>query len=239
MNKVELTIDQLDYSAAEAYKTLRTNLKFCGDDKRVIALTSCMANEGKSSVALNLAISLAEAGEKVILVDADLRNSVLLGKAKMQGEVRGLTHYLSRQASLVDTICTTNINNLHLIFAGPVPPNPAELLGSGAFIQMIDSLRGVYAYVIIDTPPLGMVIDTAIIAQHCDGTALVVESGADSYRFVLDIKDQLQKAGCPILGVILNKVDTNRGAYGGYGRYGRYGRYGAYGRYGSYGKYGK
>lgn len=242
MNRVELKKDELDYSSSEAYKTLRTNLKFCGDDKRVIALTSCMANEGKSSVALNLAISLAEAGEKVILVDADLRNSVLLGRAQVTGEVKGLTHYLSKQTSLVDTVCMTNIPNLHVIFAGPVPPNPAELLGSKQFPQMIEALRKVYNYVIIDTPPLGMVIDPAIIAESCDGIALVLESGADSYRFVLNIKEQLEKANCPILGVILNKVDANRGGYGkygGYGRYGSYGRYGRYGKYGGYGQYGK
>ena len=239
MNKVEINNDKLDYSSSEAYKSLRANLKFCGDDKRVIALTSCLANEGKSSVALNLAISLAEAGEKVVLVDADLRNSVLLGRAKVTGEVKGLTHYLSRQASLVDTVCMTNIPNLHLIFAGPVPPNPAELLGSRQFLQMIEALRKVYSYVIVDTPPLGLVIDPAIIAENCDGIAIVLESGTDSYRFVLNIKEQLEKAGCPILGVILNKVDANQGGYGKYGGYGRYGSYGRYGRYGQYGKYGK
>ena len=241
MNRVDIKKDELDYSSSEAYKTLRTNLKFCGDDKRVIALTSCMANEGKSSVALNLAIALAEAGEKVVLVDADLRNSVLLGRAQVTGEVKGLTHYLSKQASLVDTVCMTNIGGLHVIFAGPVPPNPAELLGSPQFPQMVEALRKVYNYVIVDTPPLGLVIDPAIIAENCDGIALVLESGADSYRFVLNIKEQLEKAGCPILGVILNKVDSSRGGYGKYGGYGRYGygRYGRYGRYGKYGQYGR
>ena len=237
MEKVELTLEQLDYSAEEAYKTLRTNIKFCGEDKKVIAVTSCMENEGKSSVSMNLAVSLAQSGEKVILVDADLRKSVLVGRNKVREEIIGLTHYLSQQAQMANVMYSTNVEGFDIIFAGPSAPNPAELLGNKHFAALLEVLRKNYDYVIIDTPPLGMVIDSAIIAQQCDGTIIVIESGSDSYRFVRNVKEQLEKAQGPILGVVLNKVDVSKASY--YGRYGRYGKYGKYGKYGQYGAYGQ
>lgn len=235
MRSIEIIVPELDYTASESYKTLRTNLKFSGSDKKVIAVTSCMENEGKSTVVMNLAIALAEAGEKVVMVDADLRKSVLLGRTKVGEEVLGLTHFLSKQAALNDVVNVTNVANFHVIYAGPTPPNPVELLGSKHFANMIDALRKVYDYVLIDCPPLGMVIDAAVISQQCDGVMLVVESGVDSYRFVRSIQEQLEKAKCPILGVILNKVDMSKGGYYGhyYGKYGKYGKYGSY--YGNYG----
>ena len=133
MNKVKVVRTALDYAADEAYKSLRTNLQFCGDDKKVIALTSCTQNEGKSNVAFHLGVSLAEAGKRILLVDADLRKSVLLGRVQVQEEVKGMTHYLSKQAKLSEVVCVTDIPNFHIVFAGPVPPNPAELLGGRYF----------------------------------------------------------------------------------------------------------
>lgn len=226
MVNVDIKTPKLDYSATEAYKSLRTNLQFCGEDKKVIAITSCTPNEGKSSVTMNLAISLADVGKKVLLVDADLRKSVLVGRTKVKGMSKGLTHYLSRQASLIDVICSTNVPNFHMIFAGPVPPNPAELLGGKLFKEMIKSLRKIYDYILIDTPPLGSVIDSVVVAEECDGSVLVIESGVISYRFAQEVKGQLEKSNCPILGVILNKVDMSKQRY--YGKY--YGKY--YGEYG-------
>ena len=217
MINVEIKTKKLDYSAAESFKSLRTNLQFCGEDKKVIAVTSCTPNEGKSSVTMNLAVSLAEAGKKVLLVDGDLRKSVLVGRTKVKGMSKGLTHYLSKQASLIDVICSTNVPNFHMIFAGPVPPNPAELLGGKLFKEMISSLRKIYDYILIDTPPLGSVIDSVVIAEECDGSVLLIESGVISYRFAQEVKEQLAKSNCPILGVILNKVDMFKQVY--YGKY--------------------
>ncbi len=219
---------KLDYRTSEAYKTLRTNIEFCGKDVKVIALTSCTPGEGKSSVSVQLAASLAEAGKKVMFIDADLRKSVLLGRLRIHQNVKGLVHLLSGQGQLADVICMTDIPNLHMIFAGPVPPNPAELLGSKYFKKLLSSLREVYDYIIIDTPPLGSVIDSAVIAQECDGAALVLSANAISYKFAQDVKEQLEKSNCKILGVILNKVDMSGNSY--YGKY--YGKY--YGQY--YGK---
>lgn len=227
MVNVEIKTQKLDYSGAEAYKSLRTNLQFCGEDKKVIAITSCAPNEGKSSVTMNLAVSLAEAGKKVLLIDADLRKSVLVGRTKVKESIKGLTHYLSKQAALIEVICATNVKNMHIVYAGPVPPNPAELLGGKYFRELLSSLRKVYDYILVDTPPLGSVIDSAIIAEECDGSIMVIETGVISYRFAQDVKSQLEKSNCPILGVVLNKVDMSKQGY--YGKY--YGRY--YGKYGN------
>ena len=229
MKRVTIVQDALDYHVDEAFRVLRTNLQFCGEDKRVIAVTSSIPGEGKSNTSLRLAISLAEVGKKVVLVDADLRKSVLNQRMTVGEEIKGLSHYLSKQETLPNIVNSTNIDNLNLIVAGLVPPNPAELLNEEPFTKMIKVLRKVYDYIIIDTPPLGSVIDSAIIAEKCDGVILVIESGAVSGRFVEENIKQLEKSGCPILGAVLNKM--NREQRGRYGKY--YGRYGnKYSRYG-------
>lgn len=231
MKQVKVYFEKDNYHITEAYKSLRTNIQFCGKDKKVIALTSCTPNEGKSSVSIQLAASLAEAGKKTLLIDADMRKSVLMGRSDISGqEIQGLTHFLSGQSNLTDVICATDVKNFHIIYSGPFPPNPAELLGGKTFKNMLNALRDIYDYIILDTPPLGSVIDSAIIAGSCDGVIMVVESGAISYRFAQEVKEQLEKSNCPILGAVLNKVDMQKQSYGKYGKY-----YGKYGKY--YGKY--
>ncbi|MDF2486354.1 MAG: polysaccharide biosynthesis protein [Herbinix sp.] len=219
------TREELDFRTNESYKTLRTNIQFCGDDIKVISLTSCMPSEGKTSVSFNLAVSFAEAGKKVILIDADLRRSVLAGRYRV-GEVQGgLTHYLIGEKKLDEVVKDTDINNMDVIFAGATCPNPAELLNHQRFEDMINILKEIYDYVIIDTPPLGSVIDGAIISRICDGAVLVLEANLISYRFAHDVKEQLKKSNCKILGAILNKVPIDKQGY--YGRY--YGKH--YGKY--------
>ena len=226
MNSVMIKRGKQDYFTEEAFKSLRTNLQFCGEDKKVIAITSSIPNEGKSTVSLTLATSMAEAGKKVLFIDADLRKSVLAGRVKMNGDIKGVTHFLSKQESLQNIICSTDVKNLYVTIAGPVPPNPTELLGGTLFKEMIAAARQVYDYVIIDTPPLGSVIDSAIVAKNCDGAVIVIESGAISYYFAQNVKKQLEKSNCPILGAVLNKVDQNvNGKYGKYGKYSKYGNY--------------
>lgn len=229
MKSIKVVNDKLPYNVDEAYKSLRTNLFFCGEDKKVITITSCTPNEGKSNVSFNLAVSLSQAGKRVLLIDADLRRSKLLGKIEAEGELKGLSHFLSQQESLTNVVYSTNIPKFHLICSGAVPPNPAELLGSVHFKQLLESLRDVYDYIIIDTPPLGSVIDGAVIAEECDGSILVIESSVISYRFAQEVKDQLAKCDCPILGVVLNKVEPVRQHY--YRKYGKYDKYGKYGKY--------
>ena len=172
-------------------------------------------------MSLNLAMSLADSGKKVLFIDADLRKSVLIGRTEVEEEIKGLSHFLSYQAAVDEVIFATNIPRFHIIYAGAVPPNPAELLGGTYFKQLLTAVRKLYDYVIIDTPPLGSVIDGAVIADECDGSVLVIESGAISYRFAREVKEQLEKCNSPVLGVILNKVDMNKQEY--YGKY--YGKY--------------
>lgn len=218
---VMITRNELDYRTKESYKALRTNIQFCGNDIKVISLTSCTPNEGKSSIAFNMAESFAEIGKKTIFLDADLRKSVLIGRYKV-GEVEfGLSHYLSGQNTLEEVICHTDTDDLDIVFCGSYSPNPAELLSHSRFEDMIKILREDYDYIIVDTPPLGSVIDSAIIAGSVDGVILVIESNAISYKFARSVKQQLEKTNCRILGSILNKVPMDKSKY--YGKY-----YGAY-----------
>lgn len=214
-------ITRKNFQLEEAYKTLRSNIQFSGSDVKVIGFTSSQPDEGKSSVSLNLAVSMAELGKKVMFIDGDLRKSVLLGRYRINKPINGLTHYLSGLNSLNQIIYSANVDNLHLIFSGQIPPNPSELLNSKVFSELISDLRKEYDYIIIDTPPLGSVIDAAIIAQNCDGMILVVESNSVSYKFVQKVKEQLDKSDAKILGVVLNKVDMSDIGY--YGKY--YGKF--------------
>jgi capsular exopolysaccharide synthesis family protein len=235
---------RLDTTISEAYKKLRSNVQFSGRHNRVIGITSTIPNEGKSIIAMNLAFSLSELGKRVIFIDADLRHSVLIGRYKVGRQVKGLTHYLSGVNSFDEIVCETNVKNLHMVFSGTVPPNPSELLESVYFRELVKQLRQAYDYVIIDTPPIGAVIDAAIVGKECDGVLLVIGSGDISYKGVQRTESQLRASGSKIIGVALNKVPMGKAGrgygkygYGGYGGYGNYGNYGEYGNYGSVGKY--
>lgn len=224
-----------DYHYNEAIKTLRTNIQFCGSGIRTIMLTSSLPDEGKSDIAFALASSLAQIGKKVVLIDADIRKSVLVSRYQLENEVYGLSQYLSAQENLEKVLYDTNIDNLSIIFAGPYSPNPAELLEEELFEKLIREMKEQYEYIIIDTPPMANLIDGAIVARQCDGAVMVVESGMISYRLEQKVKGQLEKSGCRILGVVLNKVSMEQNGY--YNKY--YGRFGKYGKYSKYTKYGK
>lgn len=224
-----------DYNYNEAIKTLRTNLQFSGNNLKTIMLTSAMPDEGKSDISMALAMSLAQIGKKVLFMDADIRKSILVVRYQLSHDVNGLSQYLSGQRKMEEILYHTSIENMDVIFAGPYSPNPSELLEEDLFEQLIMDAENTYDYVIIDTPPMANLIDGAIIARHCDGAVMVVESGAISYRLEQKVKSQIEKSGCRILGVVLNKVDLREDKY--YGRYGKYGKYSRYGRYGKYGKY--
>ncbi len=221
-------ISDLDIKTKEAYKTLRTNVQFCGDDVKVISITSCVPNEGKSMVSFNLAVSIAETGKKVLFVDADLRKSVLIGRYKINKAIKGLTQYLSGVEELDSVKYTTNVENLDMILSGPVPPNPAELLNNEKFTALVEITKKEYDYVVIDTPPIGQVIDPAIVAQQTDGVIFLVSQANVSYKYAQKQIEQLKRSGCRILGAVLNKVDPEgKGSYYG-GYYGKYykGKYG-------------
>lgn len=221
---------QMVKSMEEYYNSIRTNIQFSGRDLKVITLTSAQPGEGKSTTSTNLAISFARAGFRTLLIDADTRNSVMSGTFKSNERYQGLTSFLSGNAELSDIICDTNIDNLMIIPAGQVPPNSTALIQNDNFKAMIEIVRGLYDYVIIDTPPLGLVIDAAILAHYSDASLLVVKAGADKRRTVTKLKEQLEQSGSVFLGVILNKYDIHLDKYGSYGSYGGYGSYGNYGK---------
>lgn len=222
-------LKKLDFVSNEAYKTLRTNITFCGEDVRVIAVTSSTPNEGKTNVTFNLARAFAEDNKRILFIDADIRKSVLEARLGADQEVKGLSHYLTGKAELKDIVYGTNIDHMDFIGTGPVAPNPSELLGNQKFQRLLEWARSEYQYVMIDCPPIGSVIDAAVVARQCDGAVYVIESEATSWRLAQRGKEQLEKTGCKILGAVLNKVEMSGKRYG-YGKY--YGKY--YGRY--YGK---
>lgn len=221
MKSVILHKSRQDYRSKEAYKVLRTNIEFSGVENQVLLVTSSIPNEGKSTISMGLACALSEAGKKVLLVDADLRKSVMMGRYRVTEEVKGLTHYLSGHAEVEEIVCKTQDQGLSVVFAGIVPPNPSELLGSKRFEKFIGMMRRIFDYILIDAPPLGSVIDAAVIAQVCDASILVIGANTVSRRYIRTVRNQLEKTGCPLLGAVLNKADFGQNKY--YGRY--YGEY--------------
>lgn len=216
---------QIAKSTEEYLNSIRTNIQFSGRDLKVLTITSVQPGEGKSTTSTNLAISFASAGFRTLLIDADTRNSVMSGTFKANERYQGLSSFLSGNAELSEVICDTNVENLMVIPAGQVPPNPTSLLQNANFNSMIETVRNLYDYVIIDTPPIGLVIDAAVVAQKADASILVTEAGAIKKRFIQKAKEQLEQSGTPFLGIILNKVDNTVDSYGSYGAYGSYGEY--------------
>lgn len=217
----------------ESLRELRTNIRFCGNEIRTILFTSVNPNEGKSTVVMNLARSLVDSGNKVLVIDSDMRKSVLVGRHRAKrtdgGTILGLSHYLSGQNSLDDVLCATQFEDLDIIFAGRSVVNPTELLENRYYEELIRKMRGSFDYVLIDCAPLTAAIDAAVIARECDGAVIVVSQGEASSKSVVSVKKQLETSGVRVLGVVLNKVDVKKTGY--YGKY--YGNY--YGKY--YGKY--
>jgi len=211
MNKTQLKLSGVDnFFMQEAYKVLRSNIQFCGQSIRVIAITSCYENEGKTSVSLHLGKCFAELGKKVLVIDADMRKSVMVGRNSTSKDVQGLSELLTGLAEINDCVYETQYQFLNVIFSGKYPPNPVELLSTENFGELITSMREKYDYVIIDLPPLGAVIDAAVVAPQCDGVALVISDGNVRLSVAKEVISQLKISKSKILGVIRNNTNKKK-----------------------------
>lgn len=197
-----------DFVTVEAFKTLRSNLLFCGSDIKTIVVTSTFENEGKSTVSAELSKSLAEIGKKTLMIDADMRKSVVLRRNLKAQNIMGLSELLSNQATVEEVLYHTQLPEFDVIFSGHFPPNPVELLSSKRFTQILECFKTVYDFIIIDTPPLAPVIDAAVISANCDGAILVISPGKAKIQETLAVKEQLLKSGCKILGAVINETDS-------------------------------
>ncbi|HEV4807588.1 TPA: capsular polysaccharide biosynthesis protein Cps4D [Streptococcus pneumoniae] len=226
MPTLEIAQKKLEFikKAEEYYNALCTNIQLSGDKLKVISVTSVNPGEGKTTTSVNIAWSFARAGYKTLLIDGDTRNSVISGFFKSREKITGLTEFLSGTADLSHGLCDTNIENLFVVQSGSVSPNPTALLQSKNFNDMIETLRKYFDYIIVDTAPIGIVIDAAIITQKCDASILVTATGEANKRDVQKAKQQLKQTGKLFLGVVLNKLDISVDKYGVYGFYGNYGK---------------
>lgn len=224
MKTIELKlIENENYFIREAFNTLRTNVLFCEKNVKTILIISAAAHEGKTTVALELSKCLALANKKVLFVDADLRMSVAASRHTNARGVVGLSQVLSGQAAVEEAIYHTQLEGLDIVLAGPFPPNPVDLLDGETFKDFIRTQRENYDFVIIDSPPLGMVVDAAVIGAVADGAILVIGTGMIKYRREQVVKDQLEKSGCKILGAVLNTA-SRKSSLGGV-KYGYYSKY--------------
>ena len=235
MEKIELrNVRPHGYAKKESLRALKTNIQFCGDDIKTILFTSAVPNEGKSTVTFDLARSLAESGKSVLVVDTDMRKSVLVGRLRARTakgqEIRGLSHYLSGQEKLSNVLYSTQVPKLFMVFAGPAVPNPTEILEKKYFEELITFGKQNFDYVLLDCAPIGAAIDAAVVAKNCDGAIIVISQGNVGSRIISGVKKQLEASGVRILGAVLNKVKMEKSHYGKY--YGKY--YGNY--YGNYNK---
>ena len=218
---------------AEAYRAIRTNIRFTGVDKppvQTILITSALPDEGKSTIAVNLAVVLAKAGNKVLVVDGDMRNPTI--HKLLNVEKDGLSNFICQdELPYTDFVKHLEGQEVDYLTAGPVPPNPSELLLSRRFVDTLTQMKEDYDFILIDTPPVIPVADAAGLSHYVDGVILVIESDKNPPRILIDAKKRLVQAGANILGAVLNKVKVEHNKRYGYG-YGKgygYGYYYAYG----------
>lgn len=222
---IKPVMSKVPFAVNEAINVLRGNVQLSGNNIRAVAVTSSLAHEGKSSMAFRLAKSMASLEKRVLYLDGDIRNSTTQIRYEIMGDKVGLSEYLCGEASKEKIIYHTDDQWLDMIFTGAKAPNPSALVSGPLFQELMQFLKSIYDYVIVDTPPLNLVIDGLLIAKQCDGTVLVVESGITERAQAEKARRQMEYAGINILGAVVNKVRMNERRYGyGYG-YG-YGKYG-------------
>ena len=232
----------------ESFRGLRTNLRFVmAPGEKVICITSCMPGEGKTFVATNLAMSLALLGKRVLIMGLDIRKPRLVQLFGLPQSKKGISTFLSSEGAdfklLEEQIFKGVVNaNLDVLPAGVIPPNPGELITREQLDKGVEHLKTIYDYIIIDTPPVGLVSDTFELGRLADVTFVVVRSEKTTKGDVEGINRLAEEKKLPKINLVLNGVDLSKRKYGfyyGYGKYSSYSKYGTYyGRYGHYGTYG-
>lgn len=213
---------ELPYAMEEAINRLRINISFLGTDIRKIMVISTMPNEGKSFVAMQLWHQIAQAGTPTLLLDADLRKSVMTDKYEIVSEkdtIQGTSHYLANDYPIEEAILHTQWEKGDILPNVDNVVNPSMLLESERFEEMLDYMEQKYRYIFVDSPPLNLVSDGERIGNLCDGAILVVRGGVTSKHMVKNSIRQLERAGCPLLGIVLNRVEGAKAGYY-YKRYG-------------------
>lgn len=207
---------------AEALRTLRTNLQFASIDKPIksLSVTSATPEEGKSTISCNLAVVYAQAGKKVLLIDADLRKPTV---HKIFGitNIVGLSSVIIGAATVGEAVQETAVEGLSVLMSGPLPPNPAEIVGTNRMKQLIAELGEDYDIIIVDTPPVAAVSDPLIVSTIVDGTVLVVAHGQANREIVQQAVAGLRKVKANLLGVVMNQVPVNGAGYTYYQYYGQ------------------
>ncbi|EXX91444.1 capsular biosynthesis protein [Paenibacillus darwinianus] len=196
---------------SEAYKILRTNIQFSNLDVDIqtIMVTSTAMGEGKSTTSANLAVTYAQAGRKVLIIDADLRKPTQHHILRVSNRV-GLTSVLSHQCQLDAVLLDTTMDHLSIIPSGPIPPNPSEILASKRMNGLLEDLKSRFDIIIIDTPPVLAVTDAQIMAAQSDGVLMVVDSGKVKKDAALRAKASLDMVGAKLIGVVLNNISRSR-----------------------------
>ena len=225
-------IGELPYAMEEAVNRLRINIGFLGEEIRKIMVISTLPNEGKSLVSMHIWRQMAVAGVDTVLLDVDMRKSVIKDVHKLEPvnsneKLYGTTNYLSGEVSLDQALYHTQFEHGDLMFNMENAVNPSIMLESSRFTKLLDELSEKYRYVFLDSPPLNLVSDGERIGSQCDGALLVIRAGFTPTSVVKASIAQLERANCPVLGVVLNRADGSKGGYytkkyGGYG-YGYYG----------------
>lgn len=218
MNKIKMdSIQEIPYAVEEAINRLRINVSFLGNEIKKIMVVSTLPNEGKSFVTMQIWKQMANAGIKSVLVDADMRNSVLVKKNDMERqdgkEMKGLANYLAEDFSLDEVTYESPFENGDIIPNVENIINPSMLLEGDKFGNMLNELSKDYRYVFVDAPPLGLVSDAEKIGSMCDGAILFIRSGETTRAEVKNSIKQLERSGCKILGVVLNRATDLKNKY--------------------------
>ncbi|TCI77901.1 polysaccharide biosynthesis tyrosine autokinase [Exiguobacterium sp. SH0S1] len=199
---------------SEQYRTIRTNLEFTsiGQKLQMINVTSASTGEGKSTTAANLAVVYAQLGKRVLLIDCDLRKPTAQFTFNLSSQA-GLSTILVGRILLERAIQKTGVERLSLLTAGPIPPNPTELIASDQMVELLDEVRRQYDIVILDAPPMMQVADARLLAKIADGTILVIGCENSERQLVVKAKEQLERTGTHMLGLVLNKRKSRRHKY--------------------------